>query len=135
MGYKDTVKRYQKKHEVVTGSSEWHMIDGYNMGAKAQAEITWKARDKEIDEACKAGYMDGYPDGFKDGGKVGIKEVVEWVEKKMWVHNCDELEVLALWEADWIDQLTEWGIVMPPEEHSPDPSFHHNKNVSKSFSM
>ena len=48
MEAKDTVIKYHCKHQVTAGSIKWHMIDGYNMGAKAQAEISFKAGIKEV---------------------------------------------------------------------------------------
>ncbi len=48
MKAEDTVIKYQCKHQVTTGSSEWHMIDGYNMGAGAQAKISFKLRTADI---------------------------------------------------------------------------------------
>ncbi len=83
MEAKDTVIRYQVNHQVVTGSNEWHMIDGYNLGAEAQAEISFKA---------------------------GIKEVVDWMKENpvrpMFLTHENAQDYKAKWES----QLKEWGL-------------------------
>jgi len=88
MEAKDTVIRYQKKHPVVAGSAEWHMIDGYNLGAEAQAEISFKmgynqARAETLKEVgeyidqqhdilaedlgYRLAFLDGLAEDFKSG--------------------------------------------------------------------
>ncbi|MCJ7459337.1 MAG: hypothetical protein MUP17_10125, partial [candidate division Zixibacteria bacterium] len=51
--------------------------------AKAQAEITWKARELEIIEARKA----------------GIREVVEWIERNTTVNIPNTEDYCKEWQA------------------------------------
>ena len=64
MKAKDTVIRYQHKHSVIAGSSEWHMIDGYNLGAEAQAEISFKAALDEVGKWLKDKSLTSVYDAF-----------------------------------------------------------------------
>jgi len=59
-----------------------------------QAEITWKARDPEIEAAEKAGMM----------------KVVEWIEKQGYYSNLCPCECLTN-NKGWQAQLKDWGIL------------------------
>jgi len=48
MKAKDTVIKFQCSHKVKIGSKEWHNIEGYNLGAQTQAEISFKAGIREV---------------------------------------------------------------------------------------
>ena len=74
MEAKDTVVRYQKNHPVVAGSCEWHMIDGYNMGAEAQAEISFKAGGREMIEQ----YKQDNPSSYKKYKAYWQAKLKEW---------------------------------------------------------
>ena len=105
--WEETVKKYQCKHSVIAGSNEWHMIDGYNMGAKAQAEISFNAGY----EAHVAEWDEGV---LARGKREGIREVVEWGDGKC-PHIIDfgdagtlELPKRACKKC-WQAQLKKWG--------------------------
>jgi len=82
MKAKDTVEKYQCNHKVKIGSKEWHNIEGYNLGAQTQAEISFKA---------------------------GIKEVVEWVEEHD-IHGGLNSSYILTIRSMWQAKLKEWGL-------------------------
>ncbi len=104
-----------------------------------QAEITWKARDQEIEAARKAGYEQGYIDGTYDGlqrqqigaaklkaeiveaKKAGMKKVVDWINKEptgqpysmypgFILISPERQTQLKLWFKDEPELLKKWGI-------------------------
>ena len=103
MKWKDTVKKYQCKHPVVAGSAEWHMIDGYNLGAEAQAEISFKAGWKESLDTVVA--TREYDEGKIDG----IREVVEWM-KEVKIMKLMSYNFQCILKPALNKKLKEWGI-------------------------
>lgn len=65
---------------------------------KAQAEITWKARDGEV-EAAK---VQGLEAGLEQGKMEGIKEVVDWLGNHPHILHSYHIE-------EWQVKLKEWG--------------------------
>ena len=104
---------------------EWETVIGYPCQHKliskpfleatlrSQAEITWKARDTEIEEARKVGYDEGRLYGQEEGKlarslktyelgeEFGIRKVVEWVNKSSVTMNYET-------RLEWQAKLKEW---------------------------
>jgi len=89
MEAKDTVIKFQCSHKVKIGSKEWHNIEGYNLGAQTQAEISFKA---------------------------GVKKVVEWIEAQR-ISGFTIIEGVGVGipisEEKWQAKLKEWGVLAP----------------------
>ncbi len=87
--WQDTVMSDEELATAVWGewnSQHWRV-------AHAQAEITWSAREPEIEEARKAGQQEGR------------REVVEWVDShKLFAGN------ISIPKNVWQAKLKEWGI-------------------------
>ena len=84
----------------------------YNIGRLVQAEITWKARDSEIEEARKAGYDEAikrHGQYSEDSLILGRKEVVEWIENHTHPMNTN-MYGISLGRDAWQARLKEWGI-------------------------
>ena len=61
-------------------------------GAKAQAEISFKAGEEQATE-------DNYYRGYALGRKAGIKEVVEWINSHCDLESCNPEDVVKEWQA------------------------------------
>ena len=105
---------------------EWQEVNRHI--ATAQAKITWPIAYKAGQEAEREKWLEKDKLQFCERHKlyragtccdcmleIGRREMVGWIEKTMWLHECDDLEVLALWEADLIEQLAKWGIEIKPK--------------------
>ncbi|KKM98738.1 hypothetical protein LCGC14_1154840 [marine sediment metagenome] len=87
--------------------------DVFEAIAKAQAEITWKARDPEIKEAFKAGqeaekahWAREIERQLHDAYEGGLLEVVEWVKNNITI----PYPVGSVGYIRWQAKLKEWGI-------------------------
>lgn len=84
--------------------------------AKAQAEITWKAREPEITDARKAGYQQGVEDFtecakyFDKGKQAGIKEVVQWIKVERKCRYINDVLYYPVYEKTLQAKLKDWGI-------------------------
>ena len=118
MKAKDTVMSKEKIIKFVTdfqfsGKTNRHVLVGE--AVEDQAEITWKAREPEIEEARKAGYSEGFELGvsnliasLNEGKEYGRKEVVECVHLGGTVSR--DRKTLSISYPLWQATLKEWGI-------------------------
>ena len=73
----------------------------------AQAKISFKAG---YDEGIRSG---DYWEGLIEGRHNGIREVVEWVDKRLYGSLSEGYGMVAMTAEEWQAKLEEWGINLP----------------------
>ena len=85
--------------------------------------ISFKAGLEEEREQQRNKTVGIMREALQEERQQGRREVVEWLRRnpRAWFELRYELP----------SKLKEWGLQdqMPPEEHSPEPAHHHNKNI------
>ena len=100
----EQIDKYNHYGDSVVAEDDWDIRELL----KAQAELTWHARDAEIEEAYTIGFNDGQQYSFKanqaidaikeEAEKRGMRKVVEWMRRER--NLCPVPE----------EQLKVWGI-------------------------